>query len=145
MSGTAKGITSRSEDVAYCLLGLFSVNMPLMYGEGAKQAFLRLINEIMRLSDDHSIFAWTIPVVDDVMHGLLADSPSAFSEWRPATSFQIAFLMVPESKEVSATLVFWSSAFSTAIAIMLGCSPSHDISYSATEWQNKLSRRNLMF
>ncbi|KAI0406950.1 HET-domain-containing protein [Xylaria palmicola] len=35
-------------DIAYCLLGLFNVNMPLLYGEGP-----------MAVSDDHSIFAWT--------------------------------------------------------------------------------------
>ena len=33
--------TTRPEDSAYCLLGIFGVNMPLLYGEGAK-AFLRL-------------------------------------------------------------------------------------------------------
>lgn len=49
--------TSREEDVAYCLLGLFNVNMPLLYGEG-KRAFLRLQQEIMRISNDHTIFAW---------------------------------------------------------------------------------------
>ncbi|KAI0457300.1 HET-domain-containing protein [Xylaria acuta] len=45
-------------DIAYCLLGLFNVNMPLLYGEGA-MAFVRLQEEIMKVSDDHSIFAWT--------------------------------------------------------------------------------------
>jgi hypothetical protein len=49
--------TTRTEDTAYCLLGLFDVNMPLLYGEGQK-AFLRLQEEILKSSYDHSLFAW---------------------------------------------------------------------------------------
>ncbi|KAH7305386.1 heterokaryon incompatibility protein-domain-containing protein [Rhexocercosporidium sp. MPI-PUGE-AT-0058] len=33
--------TTREEDLAYCLMGLFDINMPLLYGERTK-AFLRL-------------------------------------------------------------------------------------------------------
>lgn len=49
--------TSRTEDIAYCLLGIFDVNMPLLYGEG-KKAFIRLQEEIMKSSSDYSLFAW---------------------------------------------------------------------------------------
>jgi hypothetical protein len=41
MSWASERETTRLEDLAYCLLGLFGVNMPLLYGEGSK-AFLRL-------------------------------------------------------------------------------------------------------
>jgi hypothetical protein len=41
MSWAAKRQTTRIEDVAYCLMGIFDVNMPLLYGEGEK-AFIRL-------------------------------------------------------------------------------------------------------
>lgn len=58
MAAVADRTTTRPEDIAYCLLGLFNVNMPLLYGEGA-MAFVRLQEEIMKVSDDHSIFAWT--------------------------------------------------------------------------------------
>ncbi|KAI0555731.1 HET-domain-containing protein [Xylaria curta] len=58
MAAVADRTTTRHEDIAYCLLGLFNVNMPLLYGEGA-MAFVRLQEEIMKVSDDHSIFAWT--------------------------------------------------------------------------------------
>ncbi|KAI1157011.1 HET-domain-containing protein [Nemania diffusa] len=58
MSWAANRKTSRPEDQAYCLMGLFGINMPLLYGEG-KMAFVRLQEEIMKVSDDHSIFAWT--------------------------------------------------------------------------------------
>lgn len=43
--------------MAYCMLGLFDVQMPLLYGEGDK-AFLRLQMEIIRKSNDHTIFVW---------------------------------------------------------------------------------------
>ena len=58
MSWASRRHTSRDEDAAYCLLGVFDVNMPLLYGEG-RRAFLRLQLEIIRKSDDESIFAWT--------------------------------------------------------------------------------------
>lgn len=50
--------TSREEDRAYSLMGVFDVNMPMLYGEGSK-AFTRLQEEIVRNSTDHSILAWT--------------------------------------------------------------------------------------
>lgn len=49
--------TTREEDAAYCLLGIFGVNMPLLYGEGSK-AFKRLQFEIIKISTDQSILAF---------------------------------------------------------------------------------------
>ncbi|KAL9073767.1 MAG: hypothetical protein Q9157_004632 [Trypethelium eluteriae] len=70
---------TRPEDIAYCLMGIFSVNMPMLYGEGGTKAFLRLQEEIMKHSDDHSIFAWTDEEASsDAFHGLLAVHPSRF-------------------------------------------------------------------
>jgi hypothetical protein len=57
MSWAAKRATTRIEDMAYCLLGIFDVNMPLLYGEREK-AFTRLQEEIMKDSEDMSLFAW---------------------------------------------------------------------------------------
>jgi hypothetical protein len=68
--------TTRVEDEAYCLMGLFGVNMPLLYGENQK-AFFRLQEEIMKRSDDHSLFAWKAS--ESVNTGLLASSPRDFS------------------------------------------------------------------
>jgi len=81
MSWAAGRETTRAEDVAYSLLGLFGVTMPLLYGEGGDMAFIRLQEEIMRRSDDHSIFAWSNPgrlSADDVS-GMLAKSPADFA------------------------------------------------------------------
>jgi hypothetical protein len=58
MSWAANRQTTRVEDLGYCLLGIFGVNMPMIYGEGEK-AFLRLQHEIIKGSTDQSLFAWT--------------------------------------------------------------------------------------
>lgn len=76
MSWASERITKCKEDIAYCLLGIFDVNMPLLYGEGGEKAFLRLQEEIIKQSDDHTIFAW--PIQRHGQTGLLADSPKAF-------------------------------------------------------------------
>ena len=57
MSWAAGRQTTRLEDEAYCLMGIFSINMPTLYGEG-RRAFYRLQEEIMRQSIDISLFAW---------------------------------------------------------------------------------------
>ncbi|KAK0730907.1 heterokaryon incompatibility protein-domain-containing protein [Lasiosphaeris hirsuta] len=58
MSWAAKRTTSRTEDMAYCLMGIFDINMPLLYGEGTK-AFRRLQEEILKSNPyDLSLFAW---------------------------------------------------------------------------------------
>lgn len=48
--------TTRIEDRAYCMLGILGVHMPLLYGEG-ENAFRRLQEELIKVSDDESIFA----------------------------------------------------------------------------------------
>jgi hypothetical protein len=93
MSWAAKRQTTRIEDLAYSLMGIFDINMPLLYGEG-KKAFTRLQEEIMKTSDDQSLFAWGIPAdlktmqqfldTDKVPNtaewrGIFADSPSEFT------------------------------------------------------------------
>ena len=60
MNWASKRVTSRVEDIAYCLMGLFDVNMPLLYGEGDK-AFRRLQEAIVNESADHSILAFRDP------------------------------------------------------------------------------------
>jgi hypothetical protein len=103
MSWAARRTTTRAEDRAYSLLGLFGVNMPMLYGEGGARAFVRLQEEIMKGSDDQSLFAWayaapssansgfhrgddsdvaaTTAAAEDgsLLSGLLARSPAAFA------------------------------------------------------------------
>jgi hypothetical protein len=75
MSWASRRETTRMEDKAYCLLGLFGVYMPPLHGEG-DNAFLRLQLEIISKTDDDSIFAWC--GAGDL--GLLAQSPFDFAD-----------------------------------------------------------------
>lgn len=81
MAWAAGRKTTRVEDMAYCLMGLFNINMPLLYGEGSR-AFRRLQAEIIKDSYDHSIFAWQgdadQEALGDVNYPILAPSPQCF-------------------------------------------------------------------
>ncbi|KAI0161831.1 heterokaryon incompatibility protein-domain-containing protein [Hypoxylon sp. FL1284] len=111
MSWAANRKTTRVEDTAYSLLGIFGVNIPLLYGEGTR-SFVRLQEEIMKVSDDHTLFAWGLPLelkhLDDSdmqslyenprlpdvishskLHGLLASSPSDFVTGHDVRPLQI--------------------------------------------------------
>ncbi|KAI4189439.1 MAG: hypothetical protein L6R41_001457 [Letrouitia leprolyta] len=77
MSWLSHRETSRVEDMAYCMLGLCGVNMPLLYGEGRK-AFIRLQSEFIKISDDESVFAW-FATESWKANGILAASPRAFA------------------------------------------------------------------
>ncbi|KAI1795469.1 HET-domain-containing protein [Ganoderma leucocontextum] len=97
MSWAAERETTRSEDQAYCLMGIFGINMATLYGEGPR-AFRRLQEEIMKHTPDTSLFAWGScaeegerdPQLVDFGHGhahhdlmhLFATSPSAFRDYR---------------------------------------------------------------
>ncbi|KAK4450367.1 heterokaryon incompatibility protein-domain-containing protein [Podospora aff. communis PSN243] len=100
------------EDLAYCLLGLFDVNMSLLYGEG-DSAFRRLQEEIIKISHDDSLLAWSdvevIPSYGDLRpveleakdlrttpfapapraFGCLKDK-TMFSFWEPRGTWQLA-------------------------------------------------------
>ncbi|KAF4852534.1 Vegetative incompatibility protein HET-E-1 [Colletotrichum siamense] len=88
MSWAAKRVTKRKEDLAYCLLGIFDVMMPMIYGE-EEHAFIRLQEEIIKKTADDSILAWGIrPSSNDggkpentdihLFGNALATSPAAF-------------------------------------------------------------------
>ena len=86
MSWAASRQTTRVEDLAYCLFGIFDVHLPLIYGE-VQKAFIRLQEAIAQEKNDLSLFAWTS--VDDNLlplhlrrefRGILAESPSEFKD-----------------------------------------------------------------
>ncbi|KAH7926822.1 HET-domain-containing protein [Leucogyrophana mollusca] len=79
MAWASRRETTRVEDRAYSLMGIFRVHMPLIYGEGA-HAFTRLQHEIMRTSNDQSIFAWSSSTYDGTESDslILAPSPDCF-------------------------------------------------------------------
>jgi hypothetical protein len=86
MSWAAFRQTTRIEDMAYSLLGIFDVNMPLLYGEERK-AFRRLQEEIIKSTSDLSLFAWELTSDQEAPRathgrtacGILAQSPAAFA------------------------------------------------------------------
>ncbi|PIL28867.1 hypothetical protein GSI_08913 [Ganoderma sinense ZZ0214-1] len=57
LSWASKRETTRVEDQAYSLLGMFDIHMPTLYGEG-ERAFRRLQEAIMQRIPDQSLFAW---------------------------------------------------------------------------------------
>ena len=85
MSWASKRVTTRPEDISYCLMGIFNVNMPLLYGEGGEKAFVRLQEELLKSSDDQSLFAWgTVDPklsYEESTGGLLAKSPASFTRF----------------------------------------------------------------
>lgn len=93
MSWASYRKTTRVEDVAYCLMGMFGINMPMLYGEG-ERAFIRLQEEIMKISDDHTLFAWASTDGGD---NFLATSPAAFSKSSEIT-------MVDSSSNLTGTI-----------------------------------------
>ncbi|KAM7185532.1 Heterokaryon incompatibility protein (HET) domain containing protein [Rhypophila sp. PSN 637] len=89
MSWAARRETTRSEDIAYCLMGIFDVNMPMLYGEGSK-AFIRLQEEILRNSEGQSLFAWAASeesAKQAPYRGLFASSPAEFADSFDVDSF----------------------------------------------------------
>jgi hypothetical protein len=91
MSWASGRSTTRVEDQAYCLLGIFGINMPLLYGEG-HNAFIRLQEELVRQTEDLSLLLWSDPeryVESRPMSGnfsVLASSSAFFGKGGPYAS-----------------------------------------------------------
>ncbi|KAF7515383.1 hypothetical protein G7054_g14604 [Neopestalotiopsis clavispora] len=113
MSWAANRQTTRAEDLAYCLLGIFDVTMPLLYGEGRK-SFIRLQEEIMKSGYDFTLFAWSkSPICDSLLQsnaiqipahpsdrqfsGLLASSPALFTNSTEVVPLEEDFENLQES------------------------------------------------
>lgn len=60
LSWAAGRRTTRIEDMAYALVGIFGINMPVQYGEG-RFAFQRLIEALLQCVRGNEIFVWTGP------------------------------------------------------------------------------------
>ncbi|KAK4159888.1 heterokaryon incompatibility protein-domain-containing protein [Cladorrhinum sp. PSN259] len=116
MSWAANRQTTRVEDAAYCLLGIFKVHMPLIYGEG-QRAFYRLQKEIMKTTEDYTMLAWGLSKflsnkhhwkglsnsINDEPRRPLADSPNDFEEHnRSSTSGWKYSRLFPDASHVVA-------------------------------------------
>jgi hypothetical protein len=103
MPWASRRTTTRPEDIAYCLMGLLNVNMPLLYREGGTKAFARLQEEIMKSAVDYTLFAWSAqePEASWTHQGSLASSPKEFGnpEGHPRRSWQYSKLPVSSPTE----------------------------------------------
>jgi hypothetical protein len=77
--------TTRQEDAAYCLLGIFDIHMPLIYGEGRKKALIRLRKETQETQNLPSVSSKDVRTV----------SLFATSENRPFKPFTSSFNDAP--------------------------------------------------
>ncbi|KAI8945693.1 heterokaryon incompatibility protein-domain-containing protein [Xylaria longipes] len=84
MSWASSRETTRTEDMAYCLLGLFGVSMPLLYGEGDK-AFLRLQEELVIAENDDSLLVWEKPSHDCWPRQIYSPARSRYAGRRETT------------------------------------------------------------
>lgn len=128
MSWAANRHTTRPEDMAYCLLGLFRIHMPMLYGEGA-EAFIRLQEEIIKKCNDLSILAWqsTRHTMPWDCTGILASSPQEFSNSRDIVRSQDLiynpeFTMTNKGLRITAPLSeSRSSGFEPILILSLHC------------------------
>ncbi|OJD12835.1 hypothetical protein AJ78_06637 [Emergomyces pasteurianus Ep9510] len=119
MSWASQRTTTKVEDIAYSLLKLFDINMPILYGEKEK-AFIRLQEEIMKQSDDQTLFAWKISD-SQTYQGLLAKSPAAFAECgdivRPVMSWNCSpYSMTNLGLSIEVIMIPW--AMDTYFAVL---------------------------
>ncbi|ETS74971.1 hypothetical protein PFICI_13455 [Pestalotiopsis fici W106-1] len=99
MSWASQRQTTRIEDTAYCLLGIFGINMPLLYGE-RERAFLRLQEELIKKTSDLTLLAWesSDQNITAEFCDVFASSPSVF-----ANSGQIKLAWNEESPQWTLT------------------------------------------
>jgi len=116
--------TTREEDMAYCLLGLVQVNMPMLYGEGSG-AFYRLQLEIIKQNNDHTIFAWEDPSKFRLGRmGMFASSPALFAK---AADFRPHSIRKPATHEMTnfgLKITIPCTSGETAHTAILECSDS---------------------
>ena len=146
MSWASRRQASRPEDIAYSLLGLFNVNMPLLYGEGERKAFLRLQEHIISQCADESIFSWTSKTSDrQQRHGLLAESPLGFADCgsvhqvqfpasRPPYTITNRGIQLPiPANPIRGSLFRWMPALTSSVEVDLACEDlSQDVSFKTT-------------
>ncbi|KAF2868872.1 heterokaryon incompatibility protein-domain-containing protein [Massariosphaeria phaeospora] len=72
--------TTREEDVAYCLLGLFDVQMPVRYGEGREQALLRLQKQISEAQESKGHIKPAVKFISRLIR--VGNKPVLGTRWR---------------------------------------------------------------
>ena len=104
--------TTRVEDRAYSLLGIFNIHMPTLYGEG-ERAFRRLQEEIMRRTPDQTLFAWR----DVYLGPPIPHQPLSVSSHQPYRHFVCQVIQLRPSASLLASSLdsFWKCGSIDAI------------------------------
>lgn len=126
MSWAARRSTKRKEDLAYCLLGLFGITMPMLYGEGGDKAFFRLQEQIMRNTKDHSILAWGFGEEQPRARGVLAASPADFANSGHIVAREQPYFNSLEISSGSLRISLPLLATEAEITGLLNCGPEGD-------------------
>jgi hypothetical protein len=77
MSWAVSRTTTRGEDAAYSLLGIFDIHMPLLYGEGEEKAFSRLRRQIGYISSVENLFQRNQEVLQETQRLVLQQRATA--------------------------------------------------------------------
>ena len=119
MSWAARRDTTRVEDRAYSLLGIFDVSMPHIYGEREK-AFLRLQRLISQQTKDESLFAWTMGIGkhEGKYSGPFAPSPSSYAHCSDIISTRGSTGYSEMNGELSVTLKTFPHSMETFYAVL---------------------------
>jgi hypothetical protein len=131
MSWASQRQTTRVEDLAYCLLGIFEINMPLLYGEGSR-SFLRLQETIMKDSLDQSLFAWQSTERTAKCAGVLATHPSQFKnsgDIFPYPTPGEPYSITNNGLRIQVPIATIPASSDTKVAV-LGCQHQNDIQSS---------------
>ena len=125
MAWASKRVTTRVEDIAYCLFGLFDIHLPIIYGEGSK-AFMRLQEEILKSSMDLTLLAWIDPGPRggpaQEYRGIFARSPREF-RWghrlaaiKNQSHFGGSLIITNQGVQMSG-ITLWPSLINTALKL----------------------------
>ena len=150
LSWAATRITEKLVDRIYSLLGVFDLQMPILYGEGETNALMRLQLELIAQSDDQSIFAWmeSSRYGEPDPCGMLATSLSDFSDSNDIVNFPIKDKEKPlygMTKEGLAFRVFNGGkamhnlegrSNSSKETVMLACSKSEEPAHPHVDRRN---------
>ncbi|KAK0665550.1 hypothetical protein QBC41DRAFT_306009 [Cercophora samala] len=79
MSWAARRVTTRAEDMAYSLMGIFDVTIQPAYGEGGERAFCRLVEAIMISGGSSSVLNWAGMAAESHNSNALPSSPSCYA------------------------------------------------------------------
>ncbi|KAJ2971485.1 hypothetical protein NUW58_g9406 [Xylaria curta] len=136
--------TTRIEDMAYCLLGLLQVNLPLLYGEGDR-AFVRLQREVISASRDTSILAWGIgqPWGDIISHtqssSVLGRSPADFRNAFRFSPQQLSPRKTPKGDELH--FMYTNAGLRIQLPILFIWETDMALAFLDSAWPRKLQVR----